>query len=45
MAGFIKAEHDRERLLAIIESAFGDFATFNAKVRGLFSKTKSIHDN
>ena len=29
---------DRARLLAIIESAFGDFAAFNAKVRGIFQK-------
>ena len=34
-----KAE-DRERLLAIVEAAFGDFGAFNAKVRAIF-KTRS----
>lgn len=29
---------DRERLLGIIESAFGDFSSFNAKVRAIFKK-------
>ena len=32
-----KAE-DRERLLGIIESSFGDFGTFNATVRRIFVK-------
>ena len=29
---------DRERLLGIIESAFGDFGAFNSKVRHIFHK-------
>ena len=32
-----KAE-DRQHLLGIIESSFGDFNSFNAKVRSLFAK-------
>ena len=39
-----KAE-DREHLLGIVESAFGDFAAFNQKVRGLFSKKSITMDN
>lgn len=34
-------QEDRDRLLGIIESAFGDFTTFNGKVRGLFAKRGS----
>ena len=29
---------DRERLLGIIESAFGGFDAFNTKVRAIFAK-------
>lgn len=31
-------QDDRQRLLGIIESAFGDFNSFNAKVRSMFAK-------
>ena len=31
-------QDDRQRLLGIIESAFGDFNSFNAKVHSMFAK-------
>ena len=31
---------DRERLLAVIESGFGDFRPFNRLVRGIFAKPR-----
>ena len=31
-------QDDRQRLLDIIESAFGDFNSFNAKVHSMFAK-------
>ena len=31
-------QEDRERLLSIVEAAFGDFGSFNAKVRAIFAK-------
>jgi len=39
-----KAE-DRERLLGIIESSFGDFGTFNATVRKIFVKRSTTLEN
>lgn len=36
---------DRERLLSIIEAAFGNFGTFNAKVRNIFEeRSATIQD-
>ena len=31
-------QEDRERLLSIVEAAFGDFDSFNARVRAIFKK-------
>lgn len=36
---------DRERLLGIVEAAFGDFKSFNAKVRAIFKKRSSTLDS
>ena len=36
---------DRQRLLGIIESAFGDFGSFNAKVRQIFVKRSATLDS
>ena len=36
---------DRERLLGIIEGAFGDFGAFNSKVRRIFAKRTNTVDN
>ena len=38
-------QEDRERLLGIIESAFGDFKSFNAKVRQIFVKRSNTMEN
>ena len=35
---------DRERLLGIVEAAFGDFSAFNAKVRSIFKKRSATMD-
>ena len=37
-------QEDRERLLSIIEGAFGDFGTFNAAVRKIFAKRTNTLD-
>ena len=38
-------QEDRERLLGIVEGAFGDFGAFNMKVRKIFAKRTNTVDN
>ena len=37
-------QEDRERLLGIVEAAFGDFNAFNVKVRSIFKKRSATMD-
>lgn len=37
-------DRDRQRLLAVIESGFGDLVPFNRAVRGILSSTVSVTD-